>query len=138
MITKSRAAILACATIAFGAAAYLGYSLTLGKPPKIDDAAARTIAEAFLADVRSGQADAAWKGTTAEFQSLQGRETFRSFVKTKPEFKTVPEFVDCSMKEVNGLNLADLRYRSPGTSKTIRLTLALERGQWKVERLAVE
>lgn len=137
MISKSRAGAIIVGIVACTSLAWIGWKLTLGKPETIDDAAARIIAEKFLTDIRGGQPDVAWKSASAEFQSLQGRETFRAFVKSKPEFKTAPEFLDCTMKDVNRLSLADLRYRAT-TNKTIALKLAWERGVWKVERLSIE
>jgi hypothetical protein len=50
------------------------------------------IAEVFLAEVRSGKAGDAWANTTAEFKSIQGKDTFLSFVKSKPALKAEAEF----------------------------------------------
>ncbi|MGQ0636220.1 MAG: hypothetical protein ACT4QC_16525 [Planctomycetaceae bacterium] len=108
-----------------------------GLPP--DDG--RTIVEPFLDEVRGGKASHAWESTAAEFKSAMGRETFLRYVKGKPSLKQPAQFVSVQEVSVNGLPRTECAYRvdSPASGKgTVRVLLARERGDWKVERLIVE
>lgn len=107
-----------------------------GVPPLADDAA-RTIADAFLADVRGGKADAAWAGTSAEFKSLMGRDAFRAFVKSKKALKAPAEFERSERVERDGLHLVECHYRTQGGG-AVKVILAPEAGAWKVERLIAD
>lgn len=100
---------------------------------------ARPLAETFLAELRTGKTDridAAWTGTTAEFKSNQGREQFRRWVKGQKRLSEPAEFRGCDMAERNGLRVADCRFACP--SGGVRVLLAREDGQWKVERVLAE
>lgn len=108
-----------------------------GSPPTLPDAEGRQIAEAFLADIRGGQADAAWADTGTDFKSYMGRDAFRAFVKATPALRGPAEFGDCKMTEVNGLRVAECTFK-PKAGGLIRVDLSPADGRWRVERLAVE
>lgn len=107
-----------------------------GKPAFSSDIG-RDIASRFLTEVREGKVDAAWSGTTAEFKSALGRDAFRQFVRSKKALKSAAEFQQCQESTANGLKFQECTFRAAGGG-TIRVTLASEAGQWKVERLAVD
>jgi hypothetical protein len=121
--------------LAAGVGAWFALS---GGPPRLEDDAARKIAEAFLDEVRAGKPDAAWAATTAEFKSIQGKDTFRAFVKAKPALKGPAAFDGCQKTQANGLTLAVCTFKPAKGPGAVKVTLAPEQGQWKVERLAVE
>ncbi|MGL6074290.1 MAG: hypothetical protein ACRC8S_09025 [Fimbriiglobus sp.] len=135
MITKPLAIKLGLVAILLTILA-TGVWYATSRPATIDDQAARQIAEGFLAKLRQGQAEIAWKEATAEFQSLQGKDSFKAYVKGQASLKAAAEFQDAQMSSKNGLNLCVCTFHA-GKS-TLRVTLAPEQKQWKVERLVVE
>ena len=107
--------------------------------PTIAADEARPIAEAFLAELRTGKADridAAWAGTTAEFKSNQGQEQFRKYVRGQKRLAEPAEFQGSDMAERNGLRVADCRFQA--RTGPVRVLLAWEAERWKVERVLVE
>jgi hypothetical protein len=118
--------------------ACLGVFLLRGSAAPPDEG--RGIAEAFLAQIRDGDADSAWEGTTAEFKSFMGRDRFRRFVETHPALMDAAEFTGFQMTSPQGLPLAECTFRSQSGSEsaTIKVLLAREEGEWKVERVSVE
>jgi hypothetical protein len=107
--------------------------------PSIAADEARPIAEAFLAELRTGKPDridAAWSGTTAEFKSNQGQEQFRKYVKGQKRLAEPTEFQGSEMTERNGLRVADCRFQA--RTGPVRVLLAREADRWKVERVLVE
>jgi len=107
-----------------------------------DDTAARTVIEQFHEQIRTGDVDAAWESTTADFKSDEGRDAFKRFVKSRPVLSQPLEFAELKQVEVNGLTRWESTLRpaagqesSPAVVKTM---IAEEAGEWKVERLLVE
>ena len=98
----------------------------------------REIAAVFLDDIRNNRVDAAWEGTTAEFKSFLGRERLHAFVRSQPLLKTALEFSGAQELEANGIRLIACTFCAPPTSPAVKVLLAKEQGQWKVERLTVE
>jgi len=131
------------AVIATGIVSILavGAFLILKKPaaPPLDEA--RTITDPFLANIRSGQVDAAWTSTANDFKSYLGREGFRRFVARQPALKQPLNYVDCQSLEFAGSTKWQCNYRSapkpPQKLDEVRLLLTLEEGNWKVERCEV-
>lgn len=107
-----------------------------GSAPSPDDG--RAVAATFLDQIRAGQVDQAWAGTTPEFKSMLGLEGFRSYVRKNPESKAPAEFVACVPKPANGLDLAESSFRSTKSAKTLKVLLGKDAGTWKVERFAIE
>lgn len=108
--------------------------------PSIGADEARPIAEAFLADVRTGKpdrVDAAWESTSAEFKSGQGKEQFRKFVRANKVLAAPAEFQGCEMTEANGVRVARCRFRT-ASGAPLAVLLGPDRSAWKVERLVLE
>lgn len=95
-------------------------------------------ASLFLEDIRNDRLDAAWNGTTAEFKSFMGKDRLRQFVRTHSVLEEPAQFSQCQMVSINGIPLAECAFRPSKSPSTIRVLLADEDGQWKVERLLVE
>jgi hypothetical protein len=109
-----------------------------GGPPSLSSAQAQEMAAGFLAQVRSGKADDAWKETSSDFKSMWGQARFRTFVKSKPVLAAQVEFEACEFKTEGNLKVAECRFR-PSTGKgPITVTLQPDQGRWRVGRLAVE
>jgi len=111
------------------------WSLRRGSAPPDNG---REIAAAFLDDLRNNRVDAAWAGTTAEFKSFLGRERLQAFVRSHPVLGAPVEFSDSQELEANGIRLMAYTFCAPSSPAAIRVLLAKEQGQWKVERLTVE
>ncbi|REJ88940.1 MAG: hypothetical protein DWQ34_20890 [Planctomycetota bacterium] len=113
----------------------------LGGQSAPEDNEGRAIAEKFLMQVRTGEVDAAWESTTADFKSDEGRESFRAFVAARPVLSEKAEFVASEETIVHGLTRWKYTYRlgSQGSSaEEIYVLLTNERGEWKVDRFAAE
>jgi hypothetical protein len=118
-----------------GSAAWSGCSSAQPDPD-----ASRATASKFLDEVRAGRAEAAWEGTSAEFKSLLGRESFVGLVRKTPVLreKEPAEFVSFNAAERNGLPVAECIFRTASKKSALKVLLARENGTWKVERLTVD
>jgi len=107
-----------------------------------DDSEARQVVELFVTRLRTGDVDAAWESTTADFKSDEGRDTFRKFVKDRTVLGKPLEFTELKQVEVHGLTrwaaILHPQADAKGKSATVRVTIAQEGGVWKVERIQVE
>ncbi len=122
--------------IAFLLAAIAGAGCSGGSAPAPD--AGKEIASAFLGELRGGRVDSAWAGTSAEFKSMLGMEGLRALVKKNPAMREPAEFVAMEAVERNGLKMAECTFRPEKRKAIIKVLLAREDGDWKVERLALE
>jgi hypothetical protein len=116
-----------------------GCSSGPGAAPRPEDG--RNVADAFLAEIRNDHVDAAWESTTAEFKSDMGRENFRKFARKHPLLKEPLEFAQYEPDKTNGVTRGACDYRTPEAAKVqakVRLLVAREGKDWKVERLIVE
>lgn len=105
------------------------------------EAEGRAVAEPFLAEIRGGKFDAAWESTTAEFKSDMGRETFRRFARSKTALKEPLEYTGFEPDATNGITRGACDFRTPTAARVqakVRILVARENDQWKVERLIVE
>lgn len=107
-----------------------------------DDSEARSVIDHFMEQLRTGEVDAAWESTTADFKSDEGRDTFRQYVRERDVLSKPLEFVELQEVEVHGLKRweAILRPLADQTDQpvTVRTMIAQEAGVWKVERIEVE
>lgn len=107
-------------------------------PPQAEGRAA---AEPFLENIRNDKVDAAWESTSAEFKSDMGRENFRRFVKGHPVLKQPLDFSAYEPNQTNGLAFGACDFKTPQSapaSAKVRILVAREDNQWKVERVIVE
>ena len=96
----------------------------------------RGVGEEFLDLVRAGKAGEAWDASTAEFKSIEGRESFMRTAAKAPMLKKPLHFT--STQEVHGPGQPRTEYifQSPD-SKTVRVLVGYEGGAWKVDRLTL-
>jgi hypothetical protein len=121
--------------------AALAFSFGCGGAAPPDDTEARTVIERFHEQIRTGNVDAAWEATTADFKSDEGRDAFRRFVKSRPALKQPLEFTELKQVEVNGLTRWEAILHPPAEQKPpaiVKTMIAQEAGIWKIERLVVE
>lgn len=101
----------------------------------------RQVADAFLDQVRRGQLDAAWQSTTAEFKSYQGRDAFKAQIAQHPFVRGSLEFVRYEVGQLHELARGQCVYR-PASGKPpgrqLRVVVAQEGGQWKVDGLLID
>ncbi len=95
----------------------------------------RDVADAFFAAVQSGKHGAAWDSTTAEFKSLEGRESFIRSARKQTLFKQPLQFVSSQEVEVMSQPRRELLYQDVKTGASVRVLLADEAGEWRVDRL---
>jgi len=107
-----------------------------GSSPPAEEAVARQTSEAFLAELRAGQVDAAWQSTTAEFKSDEGRESFARLVRSKPLFQQPLTFGKYEVVETNGLRRGQCTYQS--AQGQVRIMVAREGDMWRVDGLFID
>lgn len=100
--------------------------------------AGKSIASTFLKEIQEGRVDAAWSATTAEFKSMLGLEGLRAYVKKNKTLSRPSEFVSLTPVDRNGLAMAECLFRPADAGSNVKVLLARENGEWKVERLSVE
>lgn len=99
----------------------------------------QSIAENFLAMVRSGKSDDAWAGTSAEFKSLLGKDSFRNYVRQNPALKSVSVFKSASPVENNQMKFVECIFTTSGAKPTrIKILLAPSSETWLVERISID
>jgi hypothetical protein len=104
--------------------------------PSVDEG--RSVAEAFLEQIRAGHAQQAWESTTAEFKSAEGRESFVRSVKKHPALAKPLSFVSVQTATVQGNPRAEYIYRAADGGGTVRLLAGNDRGSWRIDRMIVE
>jgi hypothetical protein len=135
---STRLVIIAVLAVLAGAG-FLLYGYFTGS--EIQPESGQAIAEPFLEEVRSGKADAAWEATTAEFKSNLGRENFLKYVDTHPLLKEPLEFYSLQTVSINDVPRTECvfgKQGAPGSGAKVRVILATEDGELKVERLIAE
>ena len=116
-----------------------GFSGCGGSNASLPEDNGRSIAEAFLADVRGGKVDEAWEGTSAEFKSLMGKESFRGYVRRQPALKAEPAFQGAKPVENGPLKLVECTFQADKPKPAvIKIMLAAGPDRWHVERLSIE
>ena len=108
---------------------------------EIEPESGRAVAEPFLEAVRSGKADSAWETTTAEFKSDLGRENFLKYVESHPLMKEPLEFYSLQTVTLNGIPRTECAFGkqgAPGSGPKVRVILAMEDEELKVERVIAE
>ena len=110
-----------------------------GSEPPLPEETGRPIADTFLDEIRKGNVDTAWNGTSAEFKSLMGLDSFRRYVKSHPALKNPANFQEGKRIDKPPMKLAECVYAidKPKATK-VRLILAPENDVWKVERLEAD
>jgi hypothetical protein len=95
----------------------------------------RAVAEQFLTRVRTGKAGDAWDAATAEFKSIEGRESFVRKVKSAPILTGPLQFNSSQQAAVKDEPRTEFLFQSPD-AKIVRVLIGFDRGNWKVDRLS--
>ncbi|MFN0054199.1 MAG: hypothetical protein ACKV0T_18640 [Planctomycetales bacterium] len=100
--------------------------------------AGRPVVDAFLSDVREDRVDVAWDSASAEFKSDLGREAFHASVLRHPILKAPLQFASYRPNVTHGITRGEYTFRGEEVPQTVKIMVAREQEQWKVERLIVE
>jgi hypothetical protein len=130
--------LAAAGVVVMGVVVALVVWMTSRPAPVANQEDGRPVAEAFLAQIRAGQVDAAWESTTAEFKSDEGREQFRQFVARTPLLKQPLEFGEYRATELNGLKRGECLFQAAGSPGKVRVVVGREGDAWKTEGVFVE
>lgn len=121
--------LVALLLVLAGLAAWLWMSPST--QPSLDTG--RTVAEAFLTELRVSHPEKAWDSTTAEFKSAQGREAFQRELKPLTFLQQPLDFVSAQVVTVQEQPRTEYLFRAK-TGETVRIVIGKEDGQWKVDR----
>jgi hypothetical protein len=124
-------AILACAGFMFWGIKTIGG----------DMAGAQATADQFVNEIRAGHIDAAYAGTTNNFQAIKTSDQFREFVKQYPALTTYTSRTSGGVfiNKTPGLTTATARVTvlGPGNSLSFTLILNKQNESWKVDQFNV-
>ena len=120
--------------IALGA--YFGPKYLMRTPTQPDVEVGRVVAEDFLQLTRSTNPGKAWDGSTAEFKSIEGRESFIRKIRTNPVLKEPLQFVSSQQVLIADEPRVEYVFQSP-KAKMVRVLIGYENGDWKVDRLTL-
>ncbi|MFO0788416.1 MAG: hypothetical protein U0805_03100 [Pirellulales bacterium] len=110
---------------------------TLRKPATQPDVEiGKAVAEQFLNNLRSGNAGKAWDSSTAEFKSIEGRESFIRKVNSTPLLKEQLQFNSSQQVMIQDEHRSEYLFQS-AKAKMVRVLIGNERGTWKVDRLTI-
>lgn len=123
------------APLALIAAGYFGLSMFHKPPTQPSVDVGRTVAEEFLASVR-GNPGKAWDTSTAEFKSIEGRESFVRKVRATPILKESLQFNSSQQVMLQDEPRTEYLFQSP-QAKLVRVLIGYEQGSWKVDRLTM-
>jgi hypothetical protein len=114
----------------------VGWNRWSRTPTKPETSEGQAVAEAFLEKVRQGKAGEAWDSTTAEFKSIEGRESFIRSAAKQPILKEQLRFASMQEARVKDEPRAEYIFQSP-ESKMVRVLVGYDGGAWKVDRLTL-
>jgi hypothetical protein len=135
--TKPKAWLIGAIAIALISGTGFYVARQFMKPPASPSVeVGRAVAEKFLESVRTGKAGEAWDGATAEFKSIEGKESFIQKAKSTPILTGPLQFNSSQSAMVQNEPRAEYLFQSP-KAKMVRVLIGNERGDWKVDRLTL-
>lgn len=99
--------------------------------PSVDTG--RAIAEEFLKQIREGHPDQAWEGTTAEFKSAQGKESFVRKLQPLTFLAEPLTFVSTETVKIGDQSRSEYLYQA-AKGESLRIVVSRENGEWRVDR----
>jgi hypothetical protein len=122
--------------LALVAGAYLALRYLRKPPTQPSPEVGRTVAEEFLKTVRAGNAGKAWDSSTAEFKSIEGRESFIRKSRATPVLKELLQFNSSQQVMIQDEPRLEYLFQSP-KARMVRVLVGHEQGNWKVDRLTL-
>lgn len=102
--------------------------------PSVD--AGRAVVEEFLKQIREGRPDQAWDGTTAEFKSAQGKESFVRKLQPLTFLAEPLTFVSAETIRIGDQSRSEYLYQA-AKGESLRIVVSRENGEWRVDRWEV-
>jgi hypothetical protein len=135
--TKSIGRLLAfVAVLVLVGGGYLALRYLRKPPTHPSPEVGQTVAEDFLKKVKAGDPGKAWDTSTAEFKSLEGRESFIRKSRATPILKEPLQFNSSQQVMVHDEPRTEYLFQSP-KAKMVRVLVGHESGDWKVDRLTL-
>ena len=132
----SKYVIVLAALIAVVAGGYFGLKLLRKPPTQPNVDVGKVVAEEFITNVRTGKAGQAWDSATAEFKSIEGRESFIRKVRVTPILKENLQFNSSQQVMIQDEPRTEYLFQSP-SAKLVHVLIGFEHGNWKVDRLSM-
>jgi hypothetical protein len=133
-MSKSIVAAVVVAAALIGGVVLVASNRRPALNPGVDEG--RLVAEEFLSLLRQDAPAAVWDATTPEFKSAEGRSKFVARVKRSPWVRESMTFNSAQPVHVNQSERLEFVFTSGKTGKPVRLLLAKDQGQWRVDRLS--
>ena len=133
---KVSRALLATIVVLLLVGAIVGLQRWMKPPTKPEVDVGRVAVEMFLNNMRAGKAGEAWDESTAEFKSIEGRESFVRSAAKAPVLKEQLQFISVQEVSVKDEPRSEYIFQSPD-SKLVRVLVGYEGGSWKVDRLTL-
>ncbi len=124
------------ATLVIGAVGFYMIRQSFKSPTTPDVEVGRAVADKFLTSIRNGKAGKAWDTATAEFKSIEGRESFVRKTKSTPLLTGSLQFNSSQSVVIQNEPRMEYLFQSPN-AKLVRVLIGNERGEWKVDRLTL-
>jgi hypothetical protein len=118
--------------VVIGVGLFLKYWMQPPTQPELEEG--RGVAEKFLELVREGRPGEAWDAATAEFKSIEGRESFIRSSAKAAILKEQLHFNSAQQVTVQDQPRTEYLFQSP-EAKMVRVLVGYEGGVWKVDRL---
>ncbi len=109
---------------------------SIKSPTTPDVEVGQAVADKFLTTIRNEKAGEAWDTATAEFKSIEGRESFIRKVKSTPILTGPLQFNSSQSVVIQNEPRTEYLFQS-ANAKLVRVLIGNERGEWKVDRLTL-
>jgi hypothetical protein len=98
----------------------------------------RAVADSFMDLVCTGKAAQAWEGTSTEFKSAEGKESFVRSVKKRPWLAKKATFETSKVIPSAAGERAEYIYKSADAKHQIRLLIANSATGWCIDRMEAD
>ena len=105
---------------------------------KLDIRSGQAVTDRFPERIRNGQTDDAWLSTTADFKSIDGRESFGRYVTNHPILSMPVRLVAMHAVTMQGQSRAEYLYRSSESDDMIRIIASPKNKTWQVDRIIAD
>lgn len=130
------AGLLVTIVVLLAAGLFMGLKYWMRPPTQPETEVGQKAVEEFLGLVRSGKAGEAWDASTAEFKSIEGRESFMRTAAKAPLLKQPLSFTSTQTVTVQEQPRTEFLFQGE-KGGTVRVLVGYEGGAWKVDRLTL-
>jgi hypothetical protein len=129
-------ALLVALVVLLAAGLVMGMQYWMKPPTQPETEVGQKAAEEFLGLVRTGKAGEAWDASTAEFKSIEGRESFSRTAAKAALLKEPLNFTSTQTVTVQDQPRTEFLFQGE-KGGTVRVLVGYEGGLWKVDRLTL-